>query len=228
MKITYLGHSCFHIHTGKHQIIFDPFIRGNELANGKVDIDALEADFILVSHGHDDHTSDLVYLAKKTGATVVANWEIHAWLQNQGVTQTHPMNIGGTWEFEFGKVKMFQALHSSSFADGTYAGTAAGFVITLNEGPCFYYSGDTGLFQDMKLIAMFHDLDFAFLPIGDNFTMDAEQAAIAADFIQCNDIIAMHFDTFGFIKTSHEKVKNIFEGMEKNILIPEIGQTIER
>ncbi len=227
MKITYLGHSCFHIDTGKAQLVFDPFIRPNDKAKGIVDIDKVKADYILVSHGHDDHTADLVYLAKKTGATVISSYEVQAWLGKQGIEKSHPMNFGGSWSFDFGTVKFFQAAHTSSFADGSYAGAAGGFIITTDES-CFYYAGDTGLFQDMKLIPMFHTLDFAFLPIGDNFTMDAEQAVIAAEFIACEDIIAMHFDTFGFIEIDHQKASESFRNMGKSLLIPEIGKTIEK
>lgn len=227
MKITYLGHSCFQIDTGKAKLVFDPFIRPNELAKGKVDIDSIEADYILVSHGHEDHTADLVYLAKKTGAKVVGSWEMQVWLNKQGIDNTHAMNFGGSWEFDFGKVKFFQAAHTSSFADGSYAGAAGGFIVTTEE-QCFYFAGDTGLFQDMKLIPMFHQLDFAFLPIGDNFTMDAEQAVIAADFIDCEEIIAMHFDTFGFIEIDKEAARSSFENMGKHLMIPEIGESIEK
>ncbi|MBI1221478.1 MAG: metal-dependent hydrolase [Bacteroidetes bacterium] len=227
MKITYLGHSCFQIDTGKAKLVFDPFIRPNELAKGKVDIDKVEADYILVSHGHEDHTADLVYLAKKTGAKVLGSWELHNWVNKQGIENTHPLNFGGSWEFDFGKVTYFQALHSSSFGDGSYAGSAGSFIVTTYDH-CFYFAGDTGLFQDMKLIPMFHELDFAFLPIGDNFTMDAEQAVIASDFIRCDEIIAMHFDTFGFIKIDKEKATKSFENMGKNLIIPEIGKSIEK
>lgn len=227
MKITYLGHSCFLIDTGKASILFDPFIRGNEKTKGKVDIDSLKVDFILVSHGHDDHTGDLVYLAKKTKATVIGSAELCSWMERQGHASNHAMNFGGSRDFSFGRVKFFQAAHTSSFADGTYAGAAGGFIVTTPEH-CFYYAGDTGLFQDMKLIPLFHQLDFAFLPIGDNFTMDAEQAVIAADFIQCEEIIAMHFDTFGYIEVDKEKVKKTFFNMGKNVLIPEIGNTYDK
>lgn len=227
MKITYLGHSCFHIDTGKAKLVFDPFIRPNELAKGIVDIDKLKADYILVSHGHDDHTHDLVYLAKKTGAKVICSWEIQDWMHKQGVENTHAMNFGGSWKFDFGTVRFFQALHSNSLPDGSPAGAAGGFIVSCEEGT-FYYSGDTGLFQDMKLIPMFHELDFAFLPIGDNFTMDAEQATIAADYIDCEDIIAMHFDTFGSIKINKEEARKEFAKLGKDLLIPEIGKTFEK
>ncbi|HCS20067.1 MAG TPA: metal-dependent hydrolase [Bacteroidetes bacterium] len=227
MKITYLGHSCFQIDTGKAQLVFDPYIRPNELAKGIVDIDKLKADYILISHGHNDHTHDLVYLAKKTGAKVLCSWEMQDWLNKQGVTNTHAMNFGGSWKFDFGTVKFFQALHSNSLPDGSPAGAAGGFIVGCEEGT-FYYSGDTGLFQDMKLIPMFHELDFAFLPIGDNFTMDAEQASLAADFIACDDIIAMHFDTFEMIKINKDEAKKAFARLGKDLLILEIGQTIEK
>jgi L-ascorbate metabolism protein UlaG (beta-lactamase superfamily) len=226
MKITYLGHSCFQINTGKALLVFDPFIRPNGLAEGKVDIDSIQADYIFVSHGHEDHTADLLYLAEKTGATVVGSWELCAWLGKKGYGKSHPMNFGGSRSFDFGKVKMFQALHTSSFADGSYAGAAGGFIITSAE-KCFYYAGDTGLFTDMQLIPLFHRLDFAFLPVGDNFTMDAAQAAVASDFISCGKIVAMHFDTFDFIKTDKDEALRIFKEKGKQLLFPEIGKTFE-
>lgn len=226
MLITYLGHSSFLIEVAGSRLIFDPFIRGNDLAKGKVDFDSLKPDYILVSHGHEDHTADLLDLAKISGATVIGSWEMQVWLNKQGIDKTHAMNFGGSWTFPFGRVKMFQAMHTSSFADGSYAGAAGGFIVETEE-KCFYYAGDTGLFTDMKLIPMFHQLDFAFLPIGDNFTMDAEQASVAAEFIECDKVIAMHFDTFGFIKVDHDKSKKYFSSLSKELIIPEIGQSIE-
>lgn len=224
MQFTYLGHSCFQLEVAGKTIIFDPFIRPNPLASGIV-FEQLKADYILVSHGHSDHTADLVDLAKQTGATVVASWEIHAWLNQQGITSTHPMNIGGKWQFDFGKVHMVFAAHSSSLADGTYAGVAAGFVIEA-EGKQVYYAGDTGLHTDMKLTGEKFKLDAALLPIGDNFTMDYEDACKAASFINCSNVIAMHFDTFGFIKVNHQAATAYFEQNNKTLTIPAIGQTI--
>jgi len=225
MEIRYLGHSCFLVDTGKGRLLFDPFIRPNELAQGKVDIEKVEADYILVSHGHDDHTADLMYLAEKCKAKVIGSWELCSWVEKNGYANTHAMNFGGSFSFNFGRVKMFQAMHTSSFGDGSYAGAAGGFIVST-ENKCFYYAGDTGLFSDMKLIPEFHKLDFAFLPVGDNFTMDAEQAVVASDFIRCNRIIAMHFDTFGYIRLDHQKARRLFENRGKELIIAEIGESI--
>lgn len=225
MKITYLGHSCFQITTGSTHLVFDPFIRFNELAQGIVDIDQVDADYILVSHGHEDHTADLSYLAEKTGAKVICSWEISAWLNKQGVQNTHAMNFGGKWKFDFGTVKFFQAAHTSSLPDGTYAGAAGSFILEL-EGSTFYYAGDTGLFTDMKLIGKYHRPDVAFLPIGDNFTMGAEDAVIAARMIKCDTIIGMHFDTFGNIQIDKAAAVEAFAAKGKKLIIPEIGKTI--
>jgi L-ascorbate metabolism protein UlaG (beta-lactamase superfamily) len=223
MQLTYFGHSCFSLKTNGKTIVFDPFIRGNELA-ASIDFKSIKADYILVTHGHDDHTADLIDLANQTQATVVGAYEIHAWLQKQGVSKTHPMNIGGKWTFDFGTVHMVFAAHSSSLADGTYAGVAAGFVIE-SEGKTIYIAGDTALCSDMKLLPLKFQLDAALLPIGDNFTMDYKDACIASDFIECENIIAMHFDTFGFIKIDHQEVISYFLEEGKKINIPKVGET---
>lgn len=226
MQIRYLGHSCFQLITNSARIVFDPFIRGNTLASeAGIDIDEIEADYILVSHGHDDHTADLLYMAEKTGATVVCSWEIYAWLNKQGITHAHPMNIGGKWKFNFGTVKMTFAAHSSSLADGTYAGVAAGFIIEA-DGKTIYYAGDTALHNDMKLLREFHKIDWAILPIGDNFTMDYVDAGRAANFLGCRHVIAMHFDTFGFIKIDHTAVKKHFAEHGQDLHILPIGHTL--
>lgn len=226
MNIKYLGHSCFHATINGRQIVLDPFIRGNTLAaEAGIDIDEVTADYILVSHGHDDHTGDLVYLAERTQATVVASWEIYAWLSKQGYTNGHPMNIGGKREFDFGTVKMTFAAHSSSLSDGTYAGVAVGFLI-MAEGKTIYYSGDTALTQEMKLLGEQYKIDCAFLPIGDNFTMGMEDACMAADFIRCDNIIGMHYDTFGFIRTDHEAAIAQFAKAGKKLQLMRIGDSI--
>jgi L-ascorbate metabolism protein UlaG (beta-lactamase superfamily) len=226
MNVRYLGHSCFQMVISGKNIVFDPFIRPNALAaEAGIDIDTLQADYILVSHGHDDHTADLLYLAERTQATVVASWEIYTWLGKQGYTKAHPMNIGGKWKFDFGTVKMTFAAHSSSLGDGTYAGVAAGFLINA-EGETIYYSGDTALNQEMKLIGEMNRIDWAFLPIGDNFTMDVTDACVAADFIKCNNIIAMHYDTFGFIKVDHNEAIQQFKQSGKMLHIMKIGDSI--
>lgn len=207
------------------KLLFDPFISGNPLAQG-IDINTLMPDYILVSHGHDDHTRDLVHIARQSNAVVIAAWEITAWLSEvHGYTNTHPMNTGGKWMFDFGKVKCVAAVHSSSFPDGRYAGAPMGFIIESNYGN-FYFAGDTALTYDMKLIGEYRSLDFALLPIGDNFTMSVDNAIIASDFIKCNEIIGMHFDTFGFIKINHEEAIEKFRLSGKNLILMNIGQTI--
>jgi L-ascorbate metabolism protein UlaG (beta-lactamase superfamily) len=227
MKLKYLGHSCFQLQINDMFIVFDPFIRGNVLAaEANIDIDEVKADYILVSHGHDDHTGDLLYLAERTQAKVVCAWEVYMWLSKNGYTNSHPMNIGGKWQFDFGTVKMTFAAHSSSMADGTYAGVAGGFLIET-EGKTIYYSGDTALIQEMKLLGELYKIDTALLPIGDNFTMDYKEANLAAGFIRCNNIIAMHFDTFGFIKVDHEAAVKHFAVNNNKLHIPVIGETIE-
>ncbi len=225
MQLTYLGHSCFSLEVSGKKLVFDPFIKPNELA-ANIKFEELQADYILVSHGHSDHTADLVELAQQTGAKVITSWEIHAWLNTKGIMNTHPMNIGGKWHFDFGTVHMVFAAHSNSLPDGTYGGVAAGFVIEA-EGKTIYYAGDTALTSDMRLLADKFNLTAAILPIGDNFTMDYKDACTAATFIHCSNIIAMHFDTFGFIKINHQEAKSYFTQHNKTLTIPAIGASIQ-
>lgn len=225
MKITYFGHSCFSVETNGYQILFDPYIRPNELAK-HIDVDAIKADYILLSHGHEDHIADAVYIAKRTGATVVSNFEIVNWINSKGITNTHPMNIGGQWRFDFGAVKCVNAVHSSVLPDGSYGGNPMGFLIeTKNKN--FYYAGDTALTYDMKLIGEYRNIDFALLPIGDNFTMGIDNAIIASDFINCNNIIGVHYDTFGYIKIDSNEAIRKFRTAGKNLQLIPIGDTIE-
>ncbi len=226
MKVTYYGQACFGIQVGEHHLLFDPFITPNEQAK-HIDINSIKADFILLTHGHGDHVADVEAIAKNTGAKIIANYEIVSYYGEKGI-EGHPMNHGGKWKFPFGTVKCVNAVHSSVLPDGTYAGNPLGFVITTEEGT-FYHAGDTALTWDMKLIPMIcPTLKFAILPIGDNFTMGYEDAVIASDFIACNDIIACHFDTFGFIKVDHDAVQLAFSSKGKTIHLPTIGETIEK
>ncbi|MEO6901841.1 MAG: metal-dependent hydrolase [Bacteroidia bacterium] len=223
MNITFYGHSCFGAEINGKHILFDPFITPNELAKN-IDVNKIEADYILVSHGHFDHIADLIKIAKRTNAKVICNFEIHEWLNKQGVSNTHPMNIGGKWQFDFGNVKCVVAVHSSSLPDGTYGGNPMGFIIESSVGN-FYYAGDTALTYDMKLIGDYRSIDFAFLPIGDNFTMGIENAIIAADFINCRKIIGMHYDTFEPIKIDKTIAEKKFEISGNELILFKIGET---
>jgi L-ascorbate metabolism protein UlaG (beta-lactamase superfamily) len=225
MKITYYGHSCFTLEVAGKTILFDPFISPNELAKG-IDIKSIKADFILISHGHEDHIADAVAIALNTGAVVISNWEIIAWLGKHGVKNVHPMNIGGHWFFDFGKVKCVNAVHSSSLPDGSYGGNPMGFLLETIDGNV-YYAGDTALSMDMKLIGDYKQIDIAFLPIGNNFTMGIDNAIIAADFIKCDKIIGMHYDTFGYIKIDQSEAIEKFSATGKELVLMPIGNTIE-
>jgi L-ascorbate metabolism protein UlaG (beta-lactamase superfamily) len=224
MNITYYGHSCFGVEIkGKH-ILFDPFISPNELAKN-INVNTVKADYILISHGHEDHIADAVSIAKRTGAKVICCYEIYVWLSKKGIENIHAMNIGGKVKYDFGNVKCVNAVHSSSLPDGTYGGHPMGFVIESEEGN-FYYAGDTALTYDMKLIGEYRQINFAFLPIGDNFTMGPENAILASEFINCSDIIGMHYDTFGAIKIDQEEALHKFKRAGLNLTLMKIGDTI--
>lgn len=225
MKITYYGHACFTIETKGKTILTDPFISHNELAK-HINLESIHADYIAVSHGHQDHIADLESVAKRTGAKVITSFEIHSWANNLGIQNTHPMNIGGKWTFDFGTIMCVNAIHSSSFPDGSYAGPAMGFVIWNEEG-CIYFAGDTALTMDMKLIPLLcPKVTISLLPVGDNFTMDVQQAIHASDFVECDKVIGCHYDTFGFIKIDKEAAINSFSASGKELFLLEIGNSI--
>ncbi|MEI9863932.1 MAG: metal-dependent hydrolase [Limisphaerales bacterium] len=163
MKLTYYGHSCFSIFAGGKTLLFDPFITPNQLA-ASVEVDKIPADYIFVSHAHDDHMEDAIRIAKRTGAKVLANWELYEWFNKNGLKNTYPINPGGQVVFDFGVVKSFIAQHSSSLPDDSYGGTACGFAFKTPDGN-FYYSGDTALTLDMQLVPDWAEPDFAILPL---------------------------------------------------------------
>lgn len=225
MQFTYYGHSCFSISVNGKKLLFDPFITGNELAKD-INITDIEADYILLSHGHSDHVLDAESIAKRTGATIIAAYEVAMWFAGKGIQHYQPMNTGGKWKFDFGTVKCVSAIHSSAMPDGSYGGNPMGFII-LNDEMNFYYAGDTALTLDMQLVPMFAGIDFAILPIGDNFTMGMEDAVQAAKMVQTKMVIAVHYDTFGFIKIDHKKAIDLFKRNELELRLPAIGETIE-
>ena len=225
MEVKYFGHSCFSIHIGGKTLLFDPFISPNPLAKD-IDIKAIQADYILISHAHFDHIADAVEIALNTQAKIIAIWEICEWLQKQGCNNTHAMNIGGSFQFDFGRVQMVKAEHSSSFPDGSYGGQAAGFVLT-GQDKTFYFAGDTALCADMQFLGDRHSIDLAFLPLGSNFTMDINDAVSASKLIRCQHFIGMHYDTFGYIVIDHEQAQNQFNASGKLLTLMNIGQSIQ-
>nr|MBS0036563.1 metal-dependent hydrolase [Saprospiraceae bacterium] len=225
MRIEFLGHSCFTVETGGKKLLVDPFISPNKLA-AEIDVDSIEVDYILLTHGHEDHVADAEKIAKNNNATLISNFEIVSWYKNKGI-EGHEMNHGGNWSFDFGDLKYVNAVHSSVLPDGTYGGNPGGFVLK-SEGKTLYIAGDTALHMDMKLLPVTSGkIDLAILPMGDNFTMGVNDALIAADFIECDEIVACHFDTFGYIviEDKDAAVKK-FKAKGKNLTIPAVGQEI--
>jgi len=226
-NLTFYGHSCFSVKIAGKTLLFDPFISPNPLASG-IDIDSIQADYILISHGHEDHVADALPILQRTGATLISNYEIVTWFGAKGIENAHPLNHGGSATFPFGKVKYVTAIHSSVLPDGTYGGNPGGFVIESAEenGDHFYFSGDTALTYDMKLLGEFHNLDWAVLCTGDNFTMGHADAAICAEWIGVKEVVGTHFDTFPYIEINHDKAKASFAEKGVHLHLPNIGETI--
>ncbi len=224
MKFRYLGHSCFTVETSKTKLIFDPFISKNELASA-IDVGTIDAEYVLLTHGHFDHVADAEDIAKRNDATIISNFEIVTWFGEKGC-KGWPMNHGGEHEFEFGKVKYVNAVHSSMLPDGSYGGNPGGFIIEA-DGRRIYYAGDTALHMDMELIGRYWKPDLAFLPIGDNFTMGIEDSIRCADMIRCDAIVGMHYDTFPFIKMDHQRAVMAFKDAGKTLLLPGIGEEFD-
>jgi L-ascorbate metabolism protein UlaG (beta-lactamase superfamily) len=225
MKISYLGHSSFLVESKGKKLLFDPMISANPLASS-IDPEAIKPDYILLSHGHEDHVADVEMISKSSKAAIISSYEVVTWFQNKGI-DGHPMNIGGKWKFDFGYVKYVNAVHSSMLPDRSYGGPSGGFLV-WNDEVCFYFAGDTALTYDMKLIPLFcPKLDFAILPVGDNFTMGYEDAVLASEFIGCDTIIGAHYDTFRYIKTDKEKAVLAFAQKGKKLIFPNINENVK-
>ncbi|MFN0031301.1 MAG: metal-dependent hydrolase [Flavobacteriales bacterium] len=224
MTYTYFGHSSFLVEINGVRIVFDPFISPNEKAKA-VDVGSIKCDYVLLSHGHFDHVMDAEAIARKNDATIVGAYEIATYYGSKGLKQ-HPMNLGGRWDFGKFWVKAVHAVHSSVLPDGTHGGNAMGYIVSSMD-ETFYYSGDTALTFDMQLIPRWGKLKAAFLCMGDNFTMGVDDAVAAAEFIKCNQIIGMHFDTFPYIRISHDEAIAKFKSAGAKLTLPEIGKTFE-
>ncbi|MGB3773988.1 MAG: metal-dependent hydrolase [Leeuwenhoekiella sp.] len=224
MKITYYGQNSFTLEMGGKKIIVDPFITQNELSKDKIDIMDLEADYIFLTHAHFDHTLDAEAIAKNTGAVIVGNFEVYQHYANKDL-EAMPLNHGGTREFDFGKVKCVNAIHTSSFQDGSYGGNPSGYIFMGEKN--IYVAGDTALTMDMKLIPKWAKIDLAILPIGDVVTMGADDAIIASDFVECDRVMGVHYDALPFIEIDHDEVKAKFKKANKQLHLVEIGESIE-
>jgi L-ascorbate metabolism protein UlaG (beta-lactamase superfamily) len=225
MEITYLGHSCFMLKDVEKSLLLDPFISANALAEN-IQVSGLKPDYILLSHGHQDHILDVETIYSQSNASVLANYEVGNWFQNKGMDRVITMNQGGTIQLDSARVKLVNAIHSSSMPDGSYGGNPVGFVIKM-DGRCLYYAGDTALHQDMKQIKDWYSVDLAVLPIGGHFTMDLEDALTAADFVGCNRILGMHYDTFPPIAIDHQASKNLADSQGKELILMQIGSSIK-
>lgn len=225
MKFHFYGHSCFSLTANGKTILFDPFISGNPQIENPI-IDSIDCDYIMLSHAHIDHILDCESIAKRTSAKVICSWEIHEWLNKQGVENTHPMNTGGSWDFGDFNVKCVVAQHSSGLPDGSYGGNPMGFLVSIGK-QTVYYAGDTALTLDMQLIPSWAKVDCAILPIGNNFTMDAKDAARAAEMVETKKVIGIHFDTFGFIEINHEEAKKAFTDKGLEITLPVVGTSFD-
>ncbi len=224
MNIQYLGQNCFVFHTNGGTLISDPAVSVNPLAK-EINLSDARFDYILLTHAHEDHCADVTEILERDKATIISNFEIASHYGSQGA-KYHPMNHGGRWNFEFGTVVMTNAIHTSTFPDGKNGGHPCGFIIMADQ-KTIYLAGDTALTLDMKIIPLLYPkLDVAILPIGDNFTMGIDQAIQASKFVECDNVIGCHYDTFPYIEIDHEEAKNKFSAQNINLQLLKIGEQI--
>ena len=224
IKLTWYGHAAFALNIGGAHILVDPFLTGNDLA--PVSAGEVEADYILITHGHGDHVGDAIAIAKRTGAQCISNFEICNWLQSQGVTRIHSQHIGGGFQHPFGYLKLTIAHHGSGLPDGSYGGNPCGLLLTA-EGKKIYLAGDTGLFDSMRLIGA-EGIDLAALPIGDNYTMGPDDALRAVKLIEPRVVIPIHYNTFDVItQDAHAWAERVRAETSTEPLVLEPGESYE-
>jgi len=225
MKITYFGHSCFEVEIQGKKILFDPFITGNALAQN-VDTGSIKPDYILITHGHQDHIADVELIYNNSEPQIFTSWEVGTWFLEKGMEKVNQMNYGGSMDLGICRFKIVNAIHSSSMPDGAYGGSPMGFVVQSEEST-FYYAGDTALTYDMKLIPEEFQIDFAILPIGDHFTMGASDAVKAAKFVETGRVIGMHYNSFPVIEIDEDETKNIFKENGIELILMNINHTMD-
>lgn len=226
MKVTYYGHSSVMLETLKSKILFDPFITPNPAAS-HIAVGELRPDYILLSHAHEDHVADMAAIQRQSGAKVLAIVETAAWVGRQGVDPDRivEFNFGGTIQTDFGSVKMVYALHTSATPDGQYGGQPVGFVLKA-DGKNVYFAGDTALTMEMKLLEN-PGIDLAFLPIGGHYTMDVSDAVVAAQWINCKQVVGIHYNTFPPIQVDTDEAKRQFADVNITLHLPAIGKSLE-
>ena len=226
MKLTFLGHACFHLQTEQGEILFDPYLTGNPQAS--ITAEQVTADALLVSHGHGDHLGDGIEISRRLDIPIVAAFELALYCEKQGAN-THAMHIGGDYTFPFGWVKLTPAWHGSSVEENgeiIYTGQPAGFLVQ-SGGKTAYFAGDTGLFGDMKLLGDMYDIDVAMLPIGGNFVMGIEDAARAAKMLRAKTVIPMHYNTFPLIKQDPQEFAQRLQALRIDCPILASGESVE-
>ena len=230
LSITWLGHATFIITTpGGKRIVTDPWLEGNPVCPPdmkKID----KADVILLSHGHFDHTGDIVNVARTTGASTIAVFELASWLERKGVQNTVGMNFGGTARVAGLEITMVPAIHTSSMTEADrieYLGLAAGFVVKTEDGRRFYFAGDTAVFGDMRLIGEMYTPEIAFLPIGDHYTMGPDGAAVAARMLGVRQVVPMHWGTFPLLTGTPEALKKLVDPHGIDVLALKPGETAQ-
>jgi len=224
MEVTYYGHSCFGIDTGEVKLLIDPFITPNGMAS-HINVDDIDVDVILITHGHEDHLADAEGILKRTGAKLVTNFEIHNWYAAKGIENIAAVNHGGKIEHDGVSIKYVNASHSSSLPDGSNGGNPGGFIIR-HGGRTVHHAGDTSLMMDMQLLGEYENIDLAILPIGDVFTMGVGDAIIAAGMLKCDKVVGMHYDTFPPIEIDKEAAIEKFSNAGKNLTLMDIGSSI--